>query len=435
MVEIDLLTHQFDFVSDVSHRYLAMVAGYGSGKTLAFCAKGIYLASINIGTRGALLEPTNAMASDTLIPQLEEMLELYEIPFHYRATPYPTFTLYFEDGQSEILVRSAENYRRLFGLNLAWFGVDEADTIDPTKATNMWRALDSRLRANAEALQGFTTSTPEGFNFLYHFFVKEVNEAEQEGKPITNRRIIHASSRDNPFLPDEFIPSLLQTYPANLVQSYINGQFVNLNQGTVYENFDRHLNYTDKTIDDYDQPQHGVLIDLHVGMDFNINKMSAVVHIIDPTTKDPIAVDEIIGPKNTEAMIEALQSKYEKNRGITIYPDSSGDNQQTSAQQTDIRMLKNAGFKVSYNSKNPPIRDRVNSMNAMFKNGEQQRRYLVNVNNCPKYVEALETQAYDDKGKPDKSHDQDHPVDAAGYFIYKKFPVSHRHRSPKIVGK
>lgn len=417
-INFSLLKHQMKFLEDVETRYLALVAGYGAGKTYSFCLKGIYMAWLNAGHKGALLEPTNAMAADVLVPDLQALLYDLEIPHDFKASPYPTFTLYFEEGASTILVRSAENYRRLAGLNLAWFGVDECDTISKDIAWRMWRLLQSRLRAKAPYPQGFTTSTPEGFSFLYEYFVKEVEEARREGKEKTDRHIIHARTADNPFLEPDFIPSLLANYPPNLAAAYLEGQFVNLNSGVVYEQFDRNLNHTDCNLSDPRFKDHI----LHIGVDFNVNKTCGIVHILDGDTA--LAVDEICGQKNTDSLIKTIKHKY-PNRVVYIYPDSSGKSEKTNASTTDIVQLQQAFGRqyVKFWTKNPPVRDRVGSMNMMFCNSLGERRYMVNTTRCPLYTEALEQQTYTKEGKPDKQHDNDHPVDAAGYMIYFRFPV------------
>lgn len=435
-VDFSCLKHQQEFISDTEHRFLALVAGYGSGKTHAFCLKGIYMAWMNAGHTGALLEPTNAMAADVLVPDLTALLHEYEIPFEFKQTPYPTFRLWFEEGVSTILVRSAENYRRLAGLNLAWFGVDEADTISKDLAWKMWRLLQSRLRARAKYVQGFTSSTPEGFNFLWEYFVRDVKNAQKEGKKMGDRRIIHAKTSDNPFLEEDYIPSLLENYPPNLITSYLNGEFTNLNTGNVYYAYDRKLNDTDIVVDAFDEyNDRGELLwasPLHIGMDFNVGKCCGIVHIEDPQTKFPYAVDEFTGIQNTEKMIDAILERY-PDREIIVYPDASSKAEKTNATTTDLRMLRKH-FTVKALTKNPPVKDRINSMNAMFWNAENERRYLINSHMCPTYVEALETQAYTEDGKPDKAHDSDHPVDAGGYYIFRKFPVRSHHRKVKIVG-
>ena len=418
-VSIPLQPHQLKFVGDVDHRFLGLVAGYGSGKTYAFCAKGIYLASINPGFDGVLLEPTNAMAADVLVPAFQDMLLTVGIPYGYKATPYPTFFLHFDDQVSTVRIRSAENYHRLAGLNLAWYGVDECDTISKTVAWKMWRLLQSRLRAPAEYIQGFTTSTPEGYNFLYEYFVRDKGDND-------DRQIYHASTYDNErYLEPGYIDSLLREYPPNLIEGYLRGRFTNLNTGTVYTSFDRNLNSTDLRLEDFPDES------LHIGVDFNIEKTCGMVHVI--SGQGVLALDEIVKQYDTAALIKTIKARY-KDRVIFVYPDASGDNRKTNATATDINLLKGAGFIVKANPKNPKVRDIVNSMNGLFHNAEGQRRYRVNVKKCPVYTEALETQAYDDKGEPDKEHDQDHPVDAAGYFIWKRFPVKHKHGKVKMVG-
>jgi len=75
------------------------------------------------------------------------------------------------------------------------------------------------------------------------------------------------------------------------------------------------------------------------------------------------------------------------------------------------------------NPANPPVKDRVNSMNAMFCNAEGSRRYFVNADACPTYADHLEQQIWAVNGEPDKSSGTDHTNDAGGYFIIKDYPI------------
>lgn len=408
---IELLSYQYEFVMDTSTRFIGLIGGYGSGKTVSAVWKAIDLASRNVGYRGALLEPTNVMVRDVLIPQMDLALEEAGIPHEFRASPYPEYKLYFEDGCSTILLRSAENYKRLVGLNLAWFGVDEADTIERRLAWQMWTVLISRLRTG-DVNQGFTTSTPEGFGFLYELFVKKDGD---------DRRFVQARSSDNPHLPQEFLESLAVNYDPQQIKAYMNGEFVNLNSETIYYSFDRNLNHSDISLSDDKYSKHI----LHIGQDFNIGKCASVVHIV--VDGKPIAVDEIIGAKNTEQVIEIVKSRY-PGRAIRFYPDSSGKNNKTNATVTDIILLQQAFGRtnVIFSTKNPRVSSRIGSMNAMFCNSKNERRYLVNTTMCPRYTETLEQQSYNKFGEPDKSHDLDHPNDAAGYFIHMMYPLASR---------
>ena len=121
---------------------------------------------------------------------------------------------------------------------------------------------------------------PEGFKFVYQQFVKAVREKPELE---TLYGLIQASTYDNEAnLPDDYIDSLRQSYPEQLIEAYLNGQFVNLNSGTIYNNFNRTLNHTDLVMDSSEP--------LYIGMDFNVMNMSAVTHI--GRGGNPYAVDE-----------------------------------------------------------------------------------------------------------------------------------------------
>lgn len=216
-------------------------------------------------------------------------------------------------------------------------------------------------------------------------------------------------------MPDDYIESLRHTYPSNLLAAYLDGEFVNLASGSVYAEFDRHKNATYETI------QKGEA--LHVGMDFNVGRMCAVLHVL--RGDNPHAVKEYTGVLDTPAMAALLKSRHE-GHSIIVYPDASGNARKSNnASESDLAILRKAGFSVRVDPSNPRVKDRVLSMNAMIhKDGE--RRYRVNPETCPELVESLEKQAYDKHGEPDKAAGLDHVVDAAGYFVAYRYPIKQR---------
>lgn len=66
---------------------------------------------------------------------------------------------------------------------------------------------------------------------------------------------------------------------------------------------------------------------LHVGMDFNVTKMAAVVYV--RRGEHMHAVDEFFNLFDTPAMIEAIQERY-PNHEVAVYPDASGENRKSS---------------------------------------------------------------------------------------------------------
>ena len=406
---LELLPHQWEFLADTKTRYLALVGGYGCGKTFAFCLKTIFIAAENVGYKGAIMEPTYSMVQRVLVPDMKKALELCKVPYDWKSGK-GLFTLHFQEGDTLVYCLSAENYDRMNGMNLAFFGIDECDKIiNKEVARAAWYQAISRIR-DGRVYQGYTTSTPEGYQFLYEYFQAEPTNNEK----IKDRRLIKGRTKDNPHLDKEYIQSMIDNYPPQLVKAYLEGEFVNLTTGPVYPNFDRAKNHTDLSLKDF--PGYP----LHIGQDFNMGNCSSVVHVLH--NGNPIAIDEIQKAHNTEAVINIIKERY-PNRHITIYPDASGNNNKTSASMSDLAMLKKAGFQLSYSAKNPPVKDRVNAMNGMFCNSNGERRYLINTKICKEYTKCIEQQTYDKSGQPDKSTGLDHMPDAGGYFINMQFPI------------
>lgn len=415
-LDVPLLKHQLEFVSDTTTPNLGLVAGYGAGKTYSFVIKGIHLASLNVGHMGILLEPTFTMVNDSLIPMMEQVLTECGLEYTYKGSPQPEYRIRFADGWSTIKLRSAENYTRLAGMNVAWAGCDEIDTIRNTEVTaKIWRMLQSRKR-RGNVRQLFTTSTPEGYGFLYNYFVVEANK---DGQPNTDRRMIQASTYDNPFLPDDYIPGLLSEYPEHLIKAYLNGEFVNLTTGNVYHQYNRELNHTKFREQDFHQSWP-----MYVGVDFNQGIMATVLMFIDQNNSTCYIVDEIFGEKDTTSLIARLRRSFPQRKMVLICDASGG----RGTGITDVALFSNAGFDVSnVERSNPQIRDRVNSVNAKLSNGNGLRTLFVNTDKCPNVVQTFEQQGWKDS-MPDKTQGLDHIADAIGYIIWKKFPIKSRNK-------
>lgn len=378
-----------------------------AGKTQAFIYKAIDLAFRNINYQGVLLEPTNSLVKIILQPKFEQTLFELGIPYDVKQVPVPTYVLHFEQGDCTIMMMSGENFERHIGYEVAFVGVDEIDTIPQHVCTKMIQKLQGRIRIG-NVNQLFVVSTPESFSWMYNFFVKEDSD---------DKRLIKAKTSDNPFLPKDYIPKLMAAYPANLIEAYLNGNFVNLTGGNVYSNFDRHIH--DTNVDEHTY-RNSII---NIGVDFNIGNTTGIAFVINEGL--PYAVGEITKQHDTRALIDTIKRRY-PNRPIVVYPDASGDSRKTAATNTDIALLKQAGFNVKVSTKNPPVRDRVNSVQALLRDGNGKVRLRVNSKNCPTLVECFEKQAYDTKGDPDKHNGFDHPLDCVGYFVWWHWPLYQR---------
>jgi hypothetical protein len=332
-----------------------------------------------------------------------------------------------------IVFRNMEQPERIVGYEVAHSLVDEIDIMATEKARSAWNKIIARNRQKCGMMNTVgVATTPEGYKFVYDRW---------ERNPAAGYVLYRANTEENaPNLPDGYISNLRASYPPNLLLAYLEGRFVNLTQGSVYAEFDRILNGSSETIQ--------VSEPLHIGMDFNVGKMTGIVHVL--RSGEPHAVDELTGLLDTPAMIAAIKSRY-VGHSILVYPDASGQSRRSNnASESDLALLRAAGFTVLANSTNPAVKDRVLAMNQMIcsvaegvanplgleMRGDKpvKRRYRVNADKCPVLVECLEKQAYDKNGEPDKSGDLDHAPDAAGYFVSYRFPIQSRELRRLKVG-
>jgi hypothetical protein len=414
-VKVRVTEPQSDFLA-LDCKFPAFVAGFGTGKSEVMCTSAL-LDSLEGGSNSlvAMYEPTYDLVRLILAPRMEEKLIDWGIRYKYNKSEN---IIYTSSGQvGDFVLRTLDNPARIVGYESFRAKIDELDTLKQDHAQEAFNKIiarnrqvpDTYIRNSDKPLNTVSVfTTPEGFKFVYDKWAK--NRAP-------GYEMIQAATMSNPFLPVDYVQALRDSYPPQLIEAYLNGEFVNLTSGAVYTCFDRKLNNTTRSVKDSDH--------LHIGMDFNVGKMSAIVHVEDFSNKIKItsAVDEFLGLLDTPEMIEAIQNRYPKHR-ITIYPDASGKNRKSvNASETDISLLR-AAFNVNNYTRNPFVKDRVSSVQAMLCNANELRRYFINEVKCPETCDSLEQQVYNKQGEPDKAHDNDHPNDALGYYIHSEFGIN-----------
>jgi hypothetical protein len=403
----DLHPGQLAFVDDTATQIIGISAGYGAGKTRALCAKAVMLAAANQGFIGAVMEPTGPLIRDIWQNDFDDFLEAYDIPYTFRASPLPEYMLHLPGGDTKILCRSFENWSRIIGLNLAWVLADEIDTVTPAIANKAFPKILGRLRSG-NVRQFAAASTPEGFRWMWNTFGSD--NAQQR----SDRKLIKMRTVDNPHLPPDFIERLEANYDPSLLRAYLDGEFVNLTTGQVYDRFDRAKHVITDMPDTSREP-------LRVGVDFNVTNMSAVIAIRQGNRL--LVIDEISGAHDTDALAQEIKRRYPNHR-IYIYPDASGGNRSTNAAQTDIQILESYGMSNQSSRSNPPVRDRVAAVQALLENGKGEVRLTI-ADTCRKMIECLELQSYTEKGDPDKDAGYDHMNDALGYVVWREFNPLH----------
>ena len=303
-------------------------------------------------------------------------------------------------NNSQITLRGSDNENSLREVGLHFLVMDEfADTSKET-----WYEV---LRPTLSDTKGHALfcGSPRGFgNWSYELFkLGQTNRDWQSFKYTT---------LEGGQVSDDEIEQAKQDLDMRTFQQEYEATFVNYS-GMIYYNFDRDKNIvTNCNNSDF----------LHIGLDFNVDPMCAVVCVIE---KDKIyVIDEIqIWSSNTNEMSDEIKIRY-PGKKIIVYPDPSARQRKTSAGGlTDIAILKNAGFDVRSRSSAPLVRDRINAVNSKLKNVNGKNNLFI-LQSCKNVIKSLERQIYKEGTHiPDKDSGYDHMNDALGYLIEYNFPL------------
>ncbi len=380
----------------------------GSGKSQALCHEAIRLTYLNPGRTGLIGAPTYPMLRDTTQQALFELLNSNGIPYEYAKAEN---ILQMKDSRSRILFRPLDEFERLRGTNLAWFGLDEL-TYAPEAA---WLRLEGRLRdPKAKRLCGFAVWTPKGYDWVHRRFISD---------PKPGYEVIQAKPFENRFLLDEipdYYERLKGSYDERFYQQEVLGQYLHMRGGLVYHAFDRADHVTDLRVD----PN----LPLLWALDFNIDPMSSVVAQIH---RGRIwALDEIVlrHASTDEACARFHASFGGHAGGIVVYGDASGNSPQTTG-SSDFQIMRdffraNGRVPIMFRvpKVNPHVRDRVNLMNAKLRPASGEIQLLVH-RRCKELIKDFEQVAYkEDTNLIDKERDRSrtHLSDALGYLAWQE---------------
>ncbi|MBI2686407.1 MAG: hypothetical protein HYX27_08830 [Acidobacteria bacterium] len=411
-IEYDALPSQAKF-HRLESRFKGFSGPVGSGKSQALCQEAIRLSYVNAGRLGLLGAPTFPMLRDATQAALFEILDRCEIPYEFNKAE--NFIVFTEVG-SKVLFRSLDDYERLRGTNLAWFGIDELTYCQE----EAWLRLEARLRdPRAKMLCGYAVWTPKGFDWVYRRFISEPVEGYGVilAKPMENRHLLDQ-------IPD-FYERLKRSYDARFFAQEVLGNYLNVTAGRAYSAFDRAENVKEQTYDPRKQ--------LLWALDFNVNPMCSVVAQSDG---DKIRVlDEIVLSRVTteEACVEFVR-RYPFAQRIAIYGDASGNRMQTTG-SSDYSMMRRffqsrGMHHVEYRvpSSNPAVRDRLDIMNGTLNSAGGQRRLFIDPK-CKELITDLEqvvllegTMIIDKTKDPKRTH----LSDALGYLVWQE----QRYRQP-----
>jgi hypothetical protein len=148
-------------------------------------------------------------------------------------------------------------------------------------------------------------------------------------------------------------------------------------------------------------------------------------------------LDEIyLTTSSTPEVCEEFSRRYDDHRGgVRVYGDASGEQRHSVSRFSDFELIrqflndnKHLRGAVRTRRSNPPVRDRINLVNASLQSADGGSRLFVN-RQCRRVIRDLEQVSYKpDSGVVDKDSEPDltHLSDALGYLLWQEMRTSDR---------
>jgi Terminase large subunit, T4likevirus-type, N-terminal len=391
-------------------RFRVVVAGRRSGKSYLSVAELIRAARSGHNKLCWYVAPSYRMAKQTLWAALKSAIPSAWIAHKSEIDLSITLKGY----GSTICLRSSDNPDSLRGVGLDFAVLDEFSSIDPNTWTEVIRPALADKHGHA-VIQG----SPRGYNSLYDLYSQASETDGWAG--------FHFSTLEGGLVAPEEIEAVKDTLdPRTFAQEFEADFAQSVNR--VYLMFDRRHNVRSDIVDvgalpraKWEAEKHGPT-DLVVGLDFNVNPLSAVLGNV--VGDELHFFDEIeLHNANTEQMAEELKRRF-PDRRIIAYPDPTGHARKTSAPvgQTDFTILQRAGFKVVAPPVPYAVVDKTNSVNALLLNTQGRRRLFLSPR-CKSLIRGFEQLSYKEKTSVIDKNGLDHMTDAAAYVVMGIFPI------------
>ena len=388
------LTNPQSDIFNSSARFRTVVAGRRFGKTFLSTIEIIRAATAGKNKNCWYIAPTYGAAKEIAWDMM-----IHTIPDEYIAKTNETaLTLRLING-STIALKGAEKPNNLRGRALDFVVLDEFADMRPETWTEVIRASLSDRQGNALFI-----GTPKGRNHFYELW------ADGLGSKDNWASFQYTTIEGGNVPPDEIEQAQNDLDERTFNQEYC-AEFVTYS-GLIYYAFSRELSVID--IED----NHSTLL---IGMDFNLDPMSAVICIRHGVNL--LAIDEIVMyGSNTDEMAAEIKARY-PDRNVIIFPDPASRQRKTSAGgRTDLSILQNAGFSVKVKKQHPLVRDRINAVNSRLLTSDGQRHLFFSPK-CRQTIKSLERQTYKEGTSQPNKDGFDHMNDALGYLVEYLFPV------------
>lgn len=193
--------------------FILVTGGARSGKTRGGALKALKLCAEYPGIVGMVTAPSHNILTSATVPTYKEIFTK-DLWLSFNETKLIA-EIY---GGGRIYFRTTADPYLLRGVGLGFFHMDEgADS-----SLLAFRILQARLSQPDTPRQGWITTTPLGFNWLYQEFVKEKRD---------NYVRIKADTKDNWFLPADFVAKLEESYQdKQFLLQELEGEFIEIGE-------------------------------------------------------------------------------------------------------------------------------------------------------------------------------------------------------------
>lgn len=398
------------FTSD--SRFRILVAGRRFGKTFLALVE-LCRAAWAPGRLAWYVGPSNKQAKRIAWKPLKQLTRPY-----WRSKPNETDLRIELITGSTICLRGADNYDALRGDGLDFLILDEYASI----AREAWPEVLRPALADRRGRALFI-GTPRGYNHFYDLYQTMRNRPEWGTFQFTTEEGGNVSHEE--------LESATHQLDQRTYRQEFQASFENVTAGLVYYAFSRHKNLG--------AVLYNPNLPLFWSLDFNINPMCSVVGQRDG--ERVYILDELVlSDSNTGGACEAFMERVVPwcpharfPLQIYLYGDTTGNGRKTSASRTDWQIVQEffsgqfCQITRRVPSSNPPVKDRVNCVNAMLCNQAGERRLLINPR-CQELILDLERVHWKNDGNGnslveiDKSDPmRTHVSDALGYMIAREF--------------
>ena len=351
LYEEDYFPHQWDFLTS-QKPINGLIAGFGSGKTHVFLHKTFcnHISKKNNKgvSKGWIVYPTYDLADDLFVQPFSELLRNKGISFTYNIAKHRFVTSY-----GTIKLYQLQKPQRIIGAELTYIGFDEFDVESYKNCDIAFKKAVGRMRG-AENCEIYIVSTPEGYHYCHKIFVQDAGD---------DRFMVQGKTTDNIYLPKSYIKLMESTYDEKLLKAYMNGEFTNLQQGSTYYAFNREKHTK--------EVRYNKSLPVRIGMDWNVDPLCAVIFQQYTQKPEIRVVKEIalhhagVGDLLTQRMCDTIKDTY-PNAHYEAYPDATGSARNSSAQWSDLDIVRRNNIRVNVAHINPRVVNRVNAMNKQL---------------------------------------------------------------------